>query len=113
MWAATPAALRDRALALVAALGAIAAQTSARAVATEAFAGGGSAPLAPLPSYGLEISGGHPHAGALAARLRHRTPRLIARVAGDKLIVDLRTVPPRQDGDVLAALAAALGAAPA
>jgi len=113
MLAATPAALRDRALALVAALGAIAAQTSARAVATEAFAGGGSAPLAPLPSYGLEISGGHPHAGALAARLRHRTPRLIARVAGDKLIVDLRTVPPRQDGDVLAALAAALGAAPA
>ncbi|MDQ2857023.1 MAG: L-seryl-tRNA(Sec) selenium transferase [Candidatus Eremiobacteraeota bacterium] len=113
MLAATPAALRDRALALVAALGAMPRQTSARAVATEAFAGGGSAPLAPLPSYGVEIRGAPSNAGALAARLRRGSPHLIARVAGEALIVDLRSIPPQRDRDVQLALAAALGAAPA
>jgi L-seryl-tRNA(Ser) seleniumtransferase len=95
-------------------------------VETQAYAGGGSAPLATLPSYGVAIR--HPEiaANALAARLRssppravggltggtarpHSTPsRVIGRVAGGDVLIDLRAIPAARDGDLIDAVARAL-----
>jgi L-seryl-tRNA(Ser) seleniumtransferase len=78
-------------------------------VDTEAFAGGGTLPLAPIPSVGLAFT---PPGGAEAglARLRANAPPVIARIAGDRAIVDLRTVHPDEDALLAAALADALHA---
>jgi L-seryl-tRNA(Ser) seleniumtransferase len=75
---------------------------------TEAYAGGGALPLAALPSAGVALvpDGGDPN--AFAAELRAGRPPLIARVDGDAVIADLRTIPPQRDVDVAALLAAAM-----
>jgi L-seryl-tRNA(Ser) seleniumtransferase len=106
MLAATPADLERRARALAAGLG-----PSVRACETVAYAGGGAAPLARLPSWGVAI--GSPHdAGATAKRLREARPRTIARIDGGDVVLDLRAVPAASDGDLRAALVAALAERP-
>jgi L-seryl-tRNA(Ser) seleniumtransferase len=81
-------------------------------VATDARAGGGSAPGAVLPSFGLEVRDPAGRPSDLAARLRCGRPRVVARVADDAVVLDLRTVPPELDGELGRALAGALGAPP-
>jgi L-seryl-tRNA(Ser) seleniumtransferase len=71
-----------------------------RYLETEAFAGGGSAPLAALPSYGIAFRREGSSANALAARLRALPPRAIGRVAGNEVILDLRTIPAARDASV-------------
>ncbi|MBD5635481.1 MAG: L-seryl-tRNA(Sec) selenium transferase, partial [Candidatus Eremiobacteraeota bacterium] len=66
---------------------------SVRPVATDAYAGGGSAPLAALPSYGIALRRDGTSPNALAARLRTAPPRLIGRVDGDEVVIDLRAIP--------------------
>jgi L-seryl-tRNA(Ser) seleniumtransferase len=69
--------------------------------------GGGSAPGSVLPTRLLAIA---LPADPLAASLRARRPPVIARIADDRVVLDLRTVPPAAD-DELAALVAEAAAA--
>jgi L-seryl-tRNA(Ser) seleniumtransferase len=78
-----------------------------RAEDVDGFAGGGTLPLAALPSVALAW---RPRAGdvdAAAARLRRGTPPVVARVEGERVLIDLRTIPPEHDGELTAALEAA------
>ncbi|HEX2293798.1 MAG TPA: L-seryl-tRNA(Sec) selenium transferase [Actinomycetota bacterium] len=70
--------------------------------------GGGSVPGAELRSWGVAVS--HPERGPqdVAERLRLRPVPVVARVDDDLVLLDLRTVPPRQDDEVAAALLEAL-----
>lgn len=72
--------------------------------------GGGTLPTGALDSVTLEL---RPRvtsndAAALAAALRHGTPPVVATVAGGWLKLDLRTIFPTQDTDLLQALIAAI-----
>lgn len=79
-----------------------------RAAEMLATVGGGSLPQETLPSWGLVISpitadpGQSAH--SLARRLRNRVRPIIGRVERDAVWLDLRTVEPEHDAEVLAAL---------
>lgn len=103
MLAASHAALRERAEALRARLDGLDVAT----VETEGYVGGGSLPVVPLPSIALSWRPQRGAANAAAARLRHGAPPLIARAEEDRVVIDLRTIPPERDADVAAALDAA------
>lgn len=92
------AALRERAEIVAASV------APARVVETEAYVGGGSLPGARIPSAGVRIA--TPHADDLAARLRGYRLPVIARVEDGGVVLDLRTVMPHEDRDVIAALEA-------
>ena len=112
--AAEPGELEARASALLAAVaaGPSLVKPGARhgvelAVApTESTIGGGSLPGQTLPSWGLVISGPPPQ--RLLAALRAGDPAVIGRIADDAVVVDLRTVEPRDDARIAEAVRAAL-----
>ena len=81
--------------------------STARAVESEASVGGGAFPTARIPSIALAFDD---DATGLESRLRLGDPPVIARVSDGQLLIDLRTVPPRDDDVLVAALAAALRA---
>ncbi len=97
MIAARPEELRERA-------GRIAAACGGAVVPCESAVGGGSLPGQMLPSFGvaLEVTG----PDALARRLRLHEPAVVARIAEDRLLFDVRTVLPEQDDGLIAALRA-------
>jgi L-seryl-tRNA(Ser) seleniumtransferase len=72
-------------------------------VAGRSAIGGGSAPGVELPTWLVAIAKGGLTPDAVEQRLRHLTPPVIARIERDRLLLDLRTVPPDQDA-LLAAL---------
>lgn len=74
-----------------------------------AAVGGGSLPGETLESVGLVVSG--PGAAALAARLRAGEPVVIGRVEDGAVRLDLRTVEPRDDDRLAAALSGAMHSA--
>jgi L-seryl-tRNA(Ser) seleniumtransferase len=77
----------------------------ARVVETQAFAGGGSLPLAALASIGIRLeSAGDPE--RRASELRARRPALAGRIEDGALLFDLRTLPPERDGEIVRILAA-------
>jgi L-seryl-tRNA(Ser) seleniumtransferase len=67
----------------------------------ESLLGGGSAPGAVLPTKLLAITCAGASAQQLAARLRANDPPVIARVEEEKLLLDLRTVFPEQDAEIV------------
>ena len=71
--------------------------------------GGGSTPGSQIPSWGVTIADGPVGASEILRRLRSFDPPVIARVADDRVIVDLRTVLSAQDEWLRAALLSALG----
>jgi L-seryl-tRNA(Ser) seleniumtransferase len=66
--------------------------------------GGGSAPEAKLPTKLIRVKRAGLHPGALEERLRSHTPPVIARIEEDCLVLDLRTVSPSGERELLAAL---------
>ena len=101
----TPVAvLRERAEAICAALPA---GLNARVVPTEAAVGGGAFPTVTIPSVAVSLGG---DAAALDARLRAGEPAVVGRIRDDRLLVDLRSVPERDDPALIGALARALEA---
>ena len=80
--------------------------------AGESVVGGGSTPGTALPTKLLVIAPRAMSAAELAARLRRPDasgrPPVIARVEGDRVLFDLRTVFPEQEAALVAALRAAL-----
>jgi len=101
-----PDELRPRAEALAAALGPAASIREGVSVA-----GGGSLPGEGLPSVLVEVDPGEIGDEAVLGRLRGADPPVIARAERGKVVIDLRTVPPDQDGAVAGALRTALARA--
>ena len=64
----------------------------------ESVVGGGAAPSAVLPTRLIALSHAGLSADELSARLRANTPPIIARVEEGRVLLDLRTVFPEQDG---------------
>jgi L-seryl-tRNA(Ser) seleniumtransferase len=103
------ASLRTSAEAVVRDLGGLAAEV--RIVESEATIGGGSLPDETLPSVALEVRAAVISADALVAALRTGEPAVIGRIAGDAVLLDLRTVDPDQRDALGGALRAAMDAA--
>jgi L-seryl-tRNA(Ser) seleniumtransferase len=81
----------------------------ARVIDGRSMIGGGSLPEESLPTRLLALSGDVPTGvETLARRLRRGDPPVIARIERDLLLLDPRTVDPRQDRMLIAALRAAL-----
>jgi len=66
--------------------------------------GGGSAPGATLPSYALALRFDGMSAQQLVGALRRAETPVIGRVEEDRVLLDLRTVFPEQDAQLLEAL---------
>ncbi|PYR34636.1 MAG: L-seryl-tRNA(Sec) selenium transferase [Acidobacteria bacterium] len=62
--------------------------------------GGGSAPGVALPTWLVAVEKDGLSADALESRLRQLAPPIVARIERDRLVLDLRTVSPEQDGDL-------------
>jgi L-seryl-tRNA(Ser) seleniumtransferase len=80
----------------------------ADAVQDVAYLGGGSVPTQQIPTWCVALKPSGSSVSALAAALRRGAPAVVGRVQNDRLLLDLRSVFPEQDNDLLAALAAAL-----
>jgi L-seryl-tRNA(Ser) seleniumtransferase len=87
----------------------IAAACGGTSVEVAGLFGGGSAPGARLPSWGVALPG---PTGPLIARLRAGDPPVVARVVDDRVVADLRAVPADLDAALTAVLAGALGTDP-
>jgi L-seryl-tRNA(Ser) seleniumtransferase len=77
-------------------------------VAGASAVGGGSAPGVELPTALVALEREGLRAEQLEERLRAQTPPLVARIVRNRVMLDLRTVPPEQDG-VVAGLVARAG----
>jgi L-seryl-tRNA(Ser) seleniumtransferase len=73
-----------------------------------AHAGGGSLPAETLPSAAVRVGSGPVPEDELARRLRSGEPRVLPRVSGGAVYLDLRSVLPAQDDGLAQALVAAL-----
>ena len=69
-----------------------------------ASVGGGAFPTAEIPSRAVVIQD---DADRVEARLRHGEPAVIGRITDGKLLLDLRSVMPREDGALTTAIARA------
>ncbi len=77
-------------------------------IATESYAGGGSTPLATLPSAGISVRVPGSSPNALAKTLRTNRPSAVGRVADDAFVFDFRTLPSEREADLASALVAAV-----
>jgi L-seryl-tRNA(Ser) seleniumtransferase len=66
--------------------------------------GGGALPEETLPTRLIRISVPEMSATELAGRLRRRNPSIIGRIEDDKVVLDLRTVDPSEDGEIVQAM---------
>jgi L-seryl-tRNA(Ser) seleniumtransferase len=89
--------LRERADLVLARL-ADADRRGVRVAGLESTVGGGSLPGQVLASFGITITTASP--ARLAARLRGGPDRILARIAGGEVVLDLRTVAPTDDATV-------------
>ena len=74
----------------------------------ESMLGGGSTPQQSLPACLIAFEG---NAVSMERHLRHARPAVIARIEHDRLLIDLRTVDPREEEELAAALLKAQAAA--
>jgi len=100
---ATGRDLRPRAEAVAAAVG-----PAARVVDGESVVGGGSLPGETLPGVLVAVDPGQVGDDLVLSRLRAHEPPVIARAERGRVLVDVRSVQPRQDKTVVEALRAAL-----
>jgi L-seryl-tRNA(Ser) seleniumtransferase len=77
----------------------------------ESQVGGGSLPKTLIPSVTVDLLPKSGSVDDLAARLRRGSPPVVGYIAAGRLKLDLRTVFPRQDEALIAAVRAACGGA--
>ncbi len=75
-------------------------------IAGQSAVGGGSAPTTHPPTTLIALTHNQLSAAALEAALRTTTPPVVARILADHVVLDLRTVAPEEETELLAALAA-------
>jgi L-seryl-tRNA(Ser) seleniumtransferase len=80
---------------------------SADVIPSRAAVGAGAFPSHELPSAAVALRG---HAGELAARLRAGSPPVVARIHDGRVLLDLRSVPEKDDTVLAEAVARALAA---
>jgi L-seryl-tRNA(Ser) seleniumtransferase len=80
---------------------AVAQAVGAEVVAVESTVGGGSLPGETLASFGIAVRG---RAESLAAALRRGSPSVIGRIVDGRVVLDIRTVDPSRDADLIAAV---------
>jgi L-seryl-tRNA(Ser) seleniumtransferase len=97
-------ALRSRAATIVSALGGL--PLSAAVGAGQAQIGGGTLPQSVIPSVTIDLSHKTLKPQDFATRLREHTVPVIGYIARGKLKLDLRTIFPRQDAELAAAIRA-------
>jgi L-seryl-tRNA(Ser) seleniumtransferase len=93
--------LRARAALLLRAI----ASPSVAIVDSDASIGGGAFPTAKIPSVALAVDG---PAAVVARRLRAGSTPVVARIAESRVLIDLRTIFPSDEPDLIAAIQAAL-----
>jgi L-seryl-tRNA(Ser) seleniumtransferase len=98
--------LHNRAERLAAQLAANQAVARAEPTEGETFLGGGSAPTERLPTWCVAVEPAGRSVDELAAALRTGQPAVVGRVQRGRLFLDLRSVFPRQDQELVAAFAA-------
>ncbi len=98
MLSATMDGLRERAGRYLEAL------AGARAVEHRAIVGGGALPGSTLPSLAIQLAAENP--GRTAAALRRGDPPIVPRVDDGRVLLDLRTIAPGEDAEVIAAILA-------
>jgi L-seryl-tRNA(Ser) seleniumtransferase len=100
----SPAEIRARAERLLASLEAALPALKAEGVHGESVIGGGATPERSIPTWliAIECAG----EGAAQRRLRANDPPVIARVEEKRLVLDLRTVLPEEEAELVAALQA-------
>ncbi len=103
MLSATPESLQSRAQGIAAALRKRGVRCDV--VASESSVGGGSFPNAALPSFAVALDG---IAELLEKSLRAADPAVIGRIRDGKLLLDVRSVQPREDEALVSAVAKAL-----
>jgi L-seryl-tRNA(Ser) seleniumtransferase len=96
MLSRTTEQLRERAQAYVDAV------AGPQIVKSVANVGGGSLPSARIPSIAVAID--TPFPDELATRLRRRQTPIIGRIEGNRVLLDLRTIAPAQDAEVITVL---------
>jgi L-seryl-tRNA(Ser) seleniumtransferase len=101
---ADPEALRRRAAAVVSA---VQDRVAAELVQSDGMVGGGGAPGQRLPGWAVALPAG------LASPLRTGDPPLVGRIDHDRLLIDVRCIPPEADDTITAAIRAATGCPPA
>ncbi len=95
--ATSPENLKGRAERLGPRIAASAAVARAEPIADETFLGGGSLPTQRLPTWCVAVEPAGQSVDGLAAALRRSARPVVGRVQRDRLLLDLRSVPPRQD----------------
>jgi L-seryl-tRNA(Ser) seleniumtransferase len=105
--------LRQRAKRLAPQIAAMAAGVTAEVIEEQAEVGGGSGPGQAIATICLAVTAAATSAERLAWRLRTGKRPVVARIKQERVLLDLRTVFARQDLELIEAVAAALGAAPA
>lgn len=78
--------------------------SSAEAIPDVTYLGGGSLPTQQLPTWCVALKPDCWTVDRLAAALRTGSPAVVGRVQQDRLLLDLRSVFPRQDAEMVAAL---------
>jgi L-seryl-tRNA(Ser) seleniumtransferase len=73
-------------------------------VSTRSVVGGGTTPGASLPSFAVALQHTELNEHALASRLRRLEPPIVSRVANQRVMLDLRTVPAETDATLVALL---------
>ena len=102
-------AVRARARRVIHLLGADRAiKTGAEVIACSAEVGGGSMPLARIPSFGVSLRSPDRKPGALARALRLGAEPVLGRIESDRLILDMRTVARGEVPRLVASLVRAL-----
>ena len=71
---------------------------------TEATTGGGTLPLARIPSAGIAVSADTHKPDQIAERLRRHVPPVVGRIEETAVVIDLRTVLPKEDRSLAHAL---------
>jgi L-seryl-tRNA(Ser) seleniumtransferase len=70
---------------------------SAKLVAVNSVVGGGAAPEAYLPSWGVSLESSHPDATEIEERLRKADPAVIVRIEDGRVVLDFRTIAPAEE----------------
>jgi L-seryl-tRNA(Ser) seleniumtransferase len=104
MLTAAAGVIVDRATAVAAAL--VQRGHAASVERTEATVGGGAYPSSRIPSAAVALTGGS--AAAIESRLRAGRTPVVGRIANDRVLLDLRGVPPGLDDELVALVAEAL-----
>ena len=99
--------LEQRAKHLVKELQALAGITEAEAVPATAYMGGGSLPTQGVPSLAIRLRASGKTEQELATRLRTGSPPIVPRIKDGEVWLDLRTISPQQDGELIDAIRSA------